>query len=192
MSEQIENTQVESNNVKNDSTQAETNVNNIPKSRFDEVIAQRNKINDELSDVRSQLNKFKADEESTRKKELEKQGEYKTLLDEQAKELAKYKSDSEAWNTYKSDKRASIMEKITNDDDKAIAEGLSLNKLEMFANRVTQTNAVGTPNQRPANSTKGTGKYGGYSSWAEFASKDPVGAEKAMKKLDNNYGFKTF
>ena len=90
MSEQIENTQVESNNVKNDSTQAETNVNNIPKSRFDEVIAQRNKINDELSDVRSQLNKFKADEESTRKKELEKQGEYKTLLDEQAKELAKY------------------------------------------------------------------------------------------------------
>jgi len=148
MSEQIENTPVETNNVKNDSTEAETNVNSIPKSRLDEVIAQRNKMGDELNDVRSQLDKFKADQESARKQELEKQGEYKTLLDEQAKDMAKFKADSEAWNTYKSDKRASIMETITNDDDKAIAEGLSLNKLEMFANRVTQTpNSVNTPNQ---------------------------------------------
>ena len=178
MSEQIENTPVETNNVKNDSTEAETNVNSIPKSRLDEVIAQRNKMGDELNDVRSQLDKFKADQEDARKKELEKQGEYKTLLDEQAKDMAKFKADSEAWNTYKSDKRASIMETITNDDDKAIAEGLSLNKLEMFANRVTQTpKSVNTPNQRPANTP--TGEYGGYSSYAEWAMKDPKGYEQA-------------
>jgi len=183
MSEQIENTQVETNNVKNDSTQAETNVNSIPKSRLDEVIAQRNKIGDELNDVRSQLDKFKADQESARKKELEKQGEYKTLLDEQAKDLAKFQADSEAWNTYKTDKRANIMESIKNDDDKLIAEGLSLDKLEVFAKRVTQTNTVGTPNQRPANSNKGTGDFGGYSSWAEFAINDPQGADKALRNI---------
>ena len=183
MSEQIENTQVESNNVKNDSTQAETNVNNIPKSRFDEVIAQRNKINDELSDVRSQLNKFKADEESTRKKELEKQVEYKTLLDEANAKIENLSGVAEEYNVYKTNKRASIMETISNDDDKLIAEDLSLDKLEKFAKRVGQTNTVGTPNQRPANSTKGTGDFGGYSSWAEFAQKDPVGADKALNGL---------
>ena len=183
MSEQIENTQVETNNVKNDSTQAETNVNTIPKSRLDEVIAQRNKIGDELNDVRSQLDKFKADQEAARKKELEKQGEYKTLLDEQAKDLAKFQADSEAWNKYKTDKRANIMESIKNDDDKLIAEGLSLDKLEVFAKRVTQTNTVGTPNQRPANSNKGTGDFGGYSSWAEFAINDPQGADKALRNI---------
>lgn len=183
MSEQIENTQVETNNVKNDSTQAETNVNTIPKSRLDEVIAQRNKIGDELNDVRSQLDKFKADQEAARKKELEKQGEYKTLLDEQAKDLAKFQADSEAWNKYKTSKRANIMESITNDDDKLIAEGLSLDKLEVFAKRVTQTNTVGTPNQRPANSNKGTGDFGGYSSWAEFAINDPQGADKALRNI---------
>ncbi len=75
------------------------------------------------------------------------------------------------------------MDTITNDDDKAIAEGLSLDKLEMFAKRVSQTNTVGTPNQRPANSSKGTGDFGGYSSWAEFAVNDPKGAEKALNKL---------
>ena len=180
MSEENNQTQVEINNVKNDSTEAETNANSIPKSRLDEVIAQRNKMGDELNDVRSQLDKFKADQESARKQELEKQGEYKTIVDEQAKELEKYKTDSQAWNTYKTDKRASIMETITNDDDKAIAEGLSLNKLEMFANRVTQTNAVGTPNQRPANSTKGTGDFGGYSSLQEFAVKDPKGCDEHL------------
>ena len=84
------------------------------------------------------------------------------------------------------------METITNDEDKSIAEDLSLDKLEKFANRVTQTNTVGTPNQRPANSTKGTGDYGGYSSWAEYAQKDPKGASEAMNKLDNNYGMKQF
>ena len=75
------------------------------------------------------------------------------------------------------------METITNDEDRSIAEDLSLAKLEKFANRVSQTNTVGTPNQRPANSTKGTGEFGGYSSWKEFALKDPKGAEQALNKL---------
>ena len=180
------------NSVSNDSTKAEqtspktvANDNNIPQHRLDEVVAQRNSYRDKLNEVTAQ-------QESDRKKELEKQGEYKTLLDEQGKELEKYKADSNAWNEYKTNKRASIMETITNDDDKSIAEDLSLAKLEKFASRVTQTNAVGTPNQRPANSTKGTGEYGGYSSWVEYAQKDPKGAEKAMKNLDNNYGMKQF
>tara|TARA_R100001594_G_scaffold58495_1_gene92546 strand:+ start:691 stop:1272 length:582 start_codon:yes stop_codon:yes gene_type:complete len=193
MTEQNENTPIADNNSEtNDSTKAEQstsqdvkNVNTIPQARLDEVVAQRNSLRDEMNEIKQKL-------EADRKKELEKQGEYKTLLEEQGKELEKYKADSNAWNDYKTNKRASIMETITNDDDKLIAEDLSLAKLEKFANRVTQTNTVGTPNQRPANSTKGTGEFGGYSSWAEYAQKDPKGCEEAMKRLDNNYGFKTF
>ena len=167
------------NSVSNDSTKAEqtspktvANDNNIPQHRLDEVVAQRNSYRDKLNEVTTQ-------QESDRKKELEKQGEYKTLLDEQGKELVEAKADQMAWNEYKTNKRASIMETITNDDDKSIAEDLSLAKLEKFASRVTQTNAVGTPNQRPANSTQGTGEYGGYSSYQEWATKDPKGYEKA-------------
>ena len=181
MTEQNENTPIADNNsVTNDSTKAEKstsqdvkNVNTIPQARLDEVIAQRNSLRNEMDEIKQK-------QEADRKKELEKQGEYKTLLEEQGKELEKYKADSTAWNDYKTNKRASLMESITNDDDKLIAEDLSLAKLEKFASRVTQTNAVGTPNQRPANSTKGTGDFGGYSSWDEFAVKDPKGAEKAI------------
>ena len=71
------------------------------------------------------------------------------------------------------------METITSDDDKLIAEGLTLDKLELFAKKVTQTNALGTPSQRPANSTKGTGDFGGYSSYQEWATKDPEDYKKA-------------
>jgi len=182
MTQQNENTPIADNNsVSNDSTKAETNdQQGIPKARLDEVVAQRHKVTEERDNLLAKLDKIQSDQESARKKELEKQGEYKTLLEEQGKELEKYKADSTAWNDYKTNKRVSIMETITNDDDKLIAEDLSLSKLEKFANRVTQTNNVGTPNQRPANSTKGTGEFGGYASWQEFAMKDPVGADKAL------------
>jgi len=71
------------------------------------------------------------------------------------------------------------MENIINDDDKLIAEDLSLAKLEKFVSRVSQTNTIGTPNQRPANSTKGTGNFGGYGSYQEWATKDPKGYKEA-------------
>ena len=184
MSEQNENPQVETNNVKNDSTQADANDNykNVPDNRFQDVVAQKNKALEQANDYKAQLDKFTAEQETARQKQLEKQGEYKTLLDEANAKNEKLSAVANEYTEYKTNKRSSIMESITDDNDKVIAEGLSLDKLEMFAKRVTQTNTVGTPNQRPANSTKGTGEFGGYSSWAEFAMKDPKGADKALNK----------
>ena len=181
MSEQNNQTQVENNNVKNDSTQAETNdsYKDVPDSRFKDVVAQKNKALEQANDYKSQLDKFQAEQETARQKQLEKQGEYKTLLEEANTKIEKLSTVANEYTEYKSNKRASVMETITNDDDKLIAEGLSLDKLEMFANRVTQTNTLGTPNQRPANSTKGTGDFGGYSSYVEWATKDPKGYEEA-------------
>ena len=174
------------NSVSNDSTKAETNESQgIPKARLDEVVAQRHKATERGDSYKAQFEELQAKQETARKKDLEKQGEYKTLLDEANAKIEKLSGVAEEYTTYKTNKRASLMETITNDEDKSIAEDLSLAKLEKFANRVTQTNTVGTPNQRPANSTKGTGEFGGYSSWREFATKDPKGAEKALNKLEN-------
>ena len=185
MSEENNQAQVENNNVKNDSTQADTNDNykNVPDNRFNEVIAQKNKALDQVNEYKTKLEKHEANQEAARQKQLEEQGQFQTLLEEEKAKNAKLTTIANEYTEYKSNKRAIIMETITNDNDKLIADGLSLDKLEMFANRVTQTNTVGTPNQRPANSTKGTGEFGGYSSWQEFAVNDPRGAEKALNKL---------
>ena len=110
MTEQNADTPIADNNsVTNDSTKADTNDNGIPKARLDEVVAQRHKVSEERDSLRAELDKIKANQESQRKQELEKQGEYKTLLEEQGKELEKYKADSNAWNEYKTNKRESIM-----------------------------------------------------------------------------------
>ena len=184
MSEQNTNTPIaDDNSVKNDSTKADTNDNGIPKARLDEVVAQKLKAVDEANSYKAKYEELQAKQETARQKELEKQGEYKTLLDEANAKIEKLSGVAEEYTTYKTNKRASLMETISNDEDKSIAEDLSLAKLEKFASRVGQTNTVGTPNQRPANSTKGTGDFGGYSSWAEYAQKDPVGADKALNGL---------
>ena len=96
------------------------------------------------------------------------------------KERDSFKGQSEQWNTYQTDKRESLMAKITDDTDKSIAEGLSdLNKLETYVSKVTNVNA---PSTSTARATTGTaGDMGGYSSWQEFAMKDPKGAEAAIQ-----------
>ena len=191
MSEENNQAQVENNNVKNDSTQADTNDNykNVPDNRFNEVIAQKNKALDQVNEYKTKLEKHEANQEAARQKQLEEQGQFQTLLEEEKAKNAKLTTIANEYTEYKSNKRAIIMETITNDNDKLIADGLSLDKLEMFANRVTQTNTVGTPNQRPANSTKGTGEFGGYSSYVEWAEKDPEGYKK-QNTAQTSQGFK--
>ena len=191
MSEENNQAQVENNNVKNDSTQADTNDNykNVPDNRFNEVIAQKNKALDQVNEYKTKLEKHEANQEAARQKQLEEQGQFQTLLEEEKAKNAKLTTIANEYAEYKSNKRAIIMETITNDNDKLIADGLSLDKLEMFANRVTQTNTVGTPNQRPANSTKGTGEFGGYSSYVEWAEKDPEGYKK-QNTAQTSQGFK--
>ena len=187
MTEQ-ENTPIADNNSEtNDSTKAETNEHGIPKARLDEVVAQKHKATERGDSYKAQFETLEAKIEADRKKKLEKDGEIKTLLDEANAKVEKLSAVAEEYNTYKTNKRASLMETITNDEDKSIAEDLSLAKLEKFANRVTQTNTVGTPNQRPANSTKGTGEFGGYASTSEWAQKDPNGFTKHLETSVDGY-----
>ena len=172
----------ETNSVPNDSTQADTKEikNNIPDQRFDEVIAQKNKFKDERNAYKDEIDSMKSKQEETRKKELEKQGEYKTLLDEANQKIEVLGKDSSQWKEYRANKRATIMEGLSDDKDKAIADGLSLDKLELFSERIGSGSSLPTSNARPTNDKSGTGEFGGYSSWTEFAQKDPVAAEKAL------------
>ena len=179
MSEETANPTIENNNEKNDNTKVETNDTGIPKARLDEVVAQKHKAVDQANSYKAELEKLQADQETARQKELEKQGEYKTLLDEANSKIDKLSSVADEYTEYKTNKRTSIMETITDDNDRLIADGLSLDKLELFAKRVSQANTLGTPNQRPTNSTKGTGDYGGYKSYVEWATKDPKSYEAA-------------
>ena len=178
-------TQTEANQVKQPSTEASQNnvSDGIPKSRFDEVNNKYKDMTTQNQELQAQLDKIKADQEASRQKQLEKQGEYKTLLEEANLKLEKAQVDVKAWSEYKTNKRNTLMEQLTDDSDKTIAEGLSLEKLELYVGKVTKANSLPTNTSRAA-SQQPQGDFGGYSSYAEWASKDPKGYEQANGQVN--------
>jgi len=189
MSEENKTTQTEATQVNPPSTEASKNnvsEGNIPQSRFNEVNTQKNEYKTQNQDLQSQLDKMKADKETARNNELEKQGEYKKLLDEANAKLEKSSVVVKEYEEYKTNKRNSLMETLTEDTDKSIAEGLSLDKLELYVNKVTKVNTVPTNTSRASNNQP-VGDFGGYESLQEFAIKDPQGAEKYLEQNTKGY-----
>ena len=181
-------TQTEANQVKQPSTEASSNnvSDGIPKSRFDEVNNQKNDYKSQVSNLQAQLDKVKADQEASRKAKLEKEGEYKTLLDEANAKLEKTSVVVKEYEEYKTNKRNTLMGQITDDNDKSIAERLPLDKLELYVSKVTKVNSVPTNTNRAASNAP-QGDFGGYDSIQEFAVKDPQGAEKYLEQNVKGY-----
>ena len=167
----------EENAVNNPSTEA--NENNVPYDRFAEVNQAKNDALNQIGKLQAQIDKMSSDNKSKAEAKLVEDGKLKEALDLMTKERDSYKVKSDEYDTYQTDKRENLMSKLTDDEDKSIAEDLSLGKLETYVNRVTNVNA---PSTSQARATSGqAGEMGGYSSWEEFAIKDPKGAEKAIE-----------
>ena len=86
--------------------------NSVPFSRFNEVIAERNEL-------RNDMEALKKEKELARAEKLEKDGEYQTLLAEErqkAKELEeKYNSTNETLTRYETDERNRLLNKLPED-----------------------------------------------------------------------------
>ena len=176
-------TNVEPNNDNKGGTEANKNV---PYDRFQEVVASKNEMAGQIGKLQAQIDKMNADNKSKAEAKMVEDGKLKEALDIVTKERDEFKTSSEQWNTYQAEKRESLMSKLTTDEDKSIGEGLTdLNKLETYVNRVVNVNAPSTSQARAT--TGKAGDMGGYSSWEEFAMKDPKGAEKAIAEDTTNF-----
>ena len=155
---------------------------NVPYDRFQEVVNSKNDMASQVGKLQAQIDKMNATSKQQQEAKMVEDAKLKEALDIVTKERDDFKKQSDSWLSYQTDKRESLMSKLTNDDDKSIAEGLSdLNKLETYVNKVTNVNA---PSTSTARATSGkVGDFGGYSSYTEWASKDPDGYQKANNKL---------
>ena len=178
---------VETDNVKNTSTEAEPK--NVPYDRFQEVVTSKNEMAGQLGKLQAQIDKMNADNKSKAEAKMVEDGKLKEALDIVTQERDSFKTQSEQWSKYQTDKRESLMSKLTDDTDKSIAEGLTdLNKLETYVSKVNSN--VNAPSTSQARATTGkAGDFGGYSSYDEWASKDPTGYEKAHDTT-NQQGFR--
>ena len=182
--EKIETQATQDTEVKNPSTKAEDK--NVPYNRFAEVNQAKNDLATQNGKLQAQIDKMNENQKQQQQAKLVEDGKLQEALGIVSKERDTFKTQAEQWNQYQADKRESLMGKLTDDTDKSIAEGLNdLNKLETYVNRVTNVNS---PSTSTARATSGTaGDMGGYSSWEEFAVKDPKGAEKAIAESTVNF-----
>ena len=182
--EKVETQATQDTEVKNHSTNAEDK--NVPYNRFAEVNQAKNDLATQNGKLQAQIDKMNETQKQQQQAKLVEDGKLQEALGIVSKERDTFKTQAEQWNQYQADKRESLMGKLTDDTDKSIADGLNdLNKLETYVNRVTNVNS---PSTSTARATSGTaGDMGGYSSWEEFAMKDPKGAEKAISETTTNY-----
>ena len=175
----VETQNTEETQANNPSTEASEK--NVPYDRFAEVNQAKNDLAGQVGKLQAQIDKMNSDNKSKAEAKLVEDGKLKEALDIVTKERDDFKGQAEQWNTYQTDKRENLMSKLTNDDDKSIAEDLSLNKLETYVNKVVNVNA---PSTSTARATSGSaGEFGGYSSYVEWASKDPKGYEEANNTI---------
>ena len=178
MSEEKTEVQIASNENTETNPSTETSNKNVPYDRFQEVVASKNEMAGQIGKLQAQIDKMNQDNKSKAEAKMVEDGKLKEALDIVTQERDSYKTQSDQWHKYQTDKRENLMSKLTDDTDKSIAEGLTdLNKLETYVNKVVTVNAPSTSTARAT--TGKVGDMGGYSSYAEWAEKDPKGYQEA-------------
>tara|TARA_R110000824_G_scaffold96216_8_gene230675 strand:+ start:287 stop:853 length:567 start_codon:yes stop_codon:yes gene_type:complete len=184
-----EETTVQSNDnaVNNPSTEAGKN-NDVPYDRFKDVNEQKNDWKSQAETANAKLKEFEASQAKAREAKMVENEEFKTLLAEKDAQITKLTDVSNQWNTYQEETRTSLMGKLP-EGKREFGEGMDLTKLQKFVETEVQSvnpNAGKTNSQRQG-VTPNASEFGGYTSWEEFAMKDPVNAEKALANETSNY-----
>ena len=185
MSEEKVDVQTNSNENTETNPSTETSNKNVPYDRFQEVVASKNEMAGQIGKLQAQIDKMYQDKKSKAEAKMVEDVKLKEALDIVTQERDSFKTQSEQWNKYQTDKRENLMSKLTDDTDKSIAEGLTdLNKLETYVNKVVTVNAPSTSTARAT--TGKVGDMGGYSSYAEWAEKDPKGYQESNNTVQGS------
>ena len=184
MENEVKNTQqTEGNSETNPSTQAdvknETPLHEHP--RFKEVISQRN-------EVQKQLSEYQAKEKAKEEDALKEKGEFTTLLAQRDATIEDLGKKVEGLSGDLNSYREGLLVQVS-EERRYITEGMSIPNLQKFvADEQTSANAGKTDSSRAGTTAKG--EFGGYSSYAEWAAKDPKSYEEVNGVVGNaGHGF---
>ena len=158
-----------SDNAKNPTDNQVEKQNMIPQARF-------NEINSQNKELAQKIANYEAKEEANRKKQLEEEGNYKQLIDEQSSELKGLREFKTTIDAQMKDKKERLIKQLP-EDQRAIYGGLSVDALEQHVNLQTNVQKVNTDTTQP--SRVGNQEMGGYKSFAEWAENDPESYNKA-------------
>ena len=126
----------------------------VPYSRFKEMVDDKNKYKTENYSLKEQIARK---EEDAKLKELENKGEYNRIISEMKdknqkleKEKEEYRIKAIAHDDYQVARKNALLEKLP-ENERAIYDELSLDKLEAHVDIVKTTNIPSVDNSAPAN-----------------------------------------
>ena len=185
MAEEQQNTQqAEENSATNPSTEAEVK-NDVPYGRFQEVNGQKNQFKSENEGLKAELAKVKAAQEDARQDALKKNSEFETLYNEGNSKWLKTEEQNKSLQADLGAFRQGLVDQLP-EERRVYNEGMNMATLQKFVSEDQITaNANKTDSSRAGTTAKG--EMGGYDTWAEFAMKDPKGAEKSLQ--ENTIGY---
>ena len=185
MAEEVKNTpEAEANSETNPSTQAGVK-NDVPYDRFQEVNGQKNQFKSENEGLKAELANVKAAQEDARQEALKKNSEFETLYNETDATAKKLAEQNKALQSDLGAFRTGLVEQLP-EERRVYTEGMNMATLQKFVADEQATVNAGKTDPSRAGSTA-AGEMGGYSSWEEFAVKDPQGAEKALMNDTKGY-----
>ena len=174
--EQVNTPTAEENSVPNPSTQADIK-NDVPYDRFQEVNGQKNQFKSENEGLKAELAKVKVAQEDARQDALKKNSEFETLYNETDAMNKKLTEQNEVFKKKELEESERLDAKIP-EDQRVFTNGMNNAVKAQFIEQLQgNANAGKTDSSRAGVTAKG--EFGGYSSHAEWATKDAKGYKDA-------------
>ena len=170
--------QAEENSVTNPSTKAEEKKESPlhENPRFKEVIGQRNQVREELA-------KIQAEEKVKEDKILQDKGEFQTVLAKRDAHIETLTTENETYKKRELEESERLDDKIP-EDQRVFTVGMTnAVKAQYIEQLQSSANAGKTDSSRAGNTAKGD--FGGFSSYSEWATKDPKGYEEVNGIVGN-------
>ena len=175
--------QAEENSEPNPSTQADVK-NDVPYDRFQEVNGQKNQFKSENESLKAENAKLKAAEEDARQQTLKKNSEFETLYNETDAMNKKQAEQIKAFEAKELEESERLDAKIP-EDQRVFTKGMTnAVKAQYIEQLQSNVNAGKTDSSRAGTTAKG--EFNGYSSYAEWAQKDPKSYTQANNTLQGS------
>ena len=176
--------QAEENSATNPSTQA-TEKQDVPYSRFQNVIGERNELRGKIEERDLRISKMEAEKETARQEVLKKNQEFETLYNETQVLNKSLMDENTAYKQREADERKRLMDKVPEDEVK-FTNGMDNNVLaEYLDKKQSNINANKTDSSRAGATAKG--EWGGYGNATEWAQNDPDGFTAHLEKNVKGY-----
>lgn len=154
------------------------------KSLYHQEIQYNKKLRNENQGFKASQEEYEKNKAVARQKKMEEEGEYKTLISEKDAKIDTLNNKLAQQQKYFDARKDKILDSMSEEDRESFKH-LPLSDIEKINKKFNQSAPVQPKSVPEGKDAKATGEFGGYSSYQEWATKDPKGYSSATNPQTN-------